>query len=233
MWFLDQIITWFGSARDLFYDAYLEVRGWIWPFHYLSTPLYSLYVAFYYLTLYFSYFNTWVDNTASKLADILSYSLIYSYFKPFFDAAINAWDWISNAWQNVTGIISNWWSSASQIVLVWVQDAKNLATTLFGQANSWLASLQSAWDSFKGKIPTIDAVISWWRNWTGSVLSVVNTWWKDRLLDVQGLINSAFKERESFWSGWQDWRAQVTTFFTDPVEFIWSRFTDWFLGPEE
>jgi len=64
------------------------------------------------------------------------------------------------------------------------------------------------------------------------VLSFVNTWWSGAVLQVQGLINTAFLERDSWWAGWQDWRDQVAEFFTNPLEFLLNRFTDWFLGPE-
>ena len=46
------------------------------------------------------------------------------------------------------------------------------------------------------------------------------------------LINSAFTERETFWSGWSDFRDQVSLFFSDPLGWLEAKFTDWFLGAE-
>ena len=52
------------------------------------------------------------------------------------------------------------------------------------------------------------------------------------MVDVESLINSAFTERERYWSGWQDMRDKVIEFFANPFDYLWSRFADWFLGPE-
>lgn len=233
MWFLDQIVSWLHSARDYFYDAYETVSSWVWPFYLLSYPLYSLYRVFFNLAIYFGEFNSWVDYVAGRVANILTFSNIYSYFKTYFDAAINAWNWVANAFWNVWSVVDSWWTTTQYTVLAWIDEARNWATTLFNQASLLLASLQAAWDNFKGMIPTIDDVIYWWNNWTGNVLLTVNTWWTGALLEVSALINSAFIERESWWAGWSNFRDQVALFFADPLEFLWDRAADWFLGPEE
>jgi len=118
-------------------------------------------------------------------------------------------------------------------VIGWIVEAKGYAASLVAGVSGWLTNLQAAWDEFKGLIPTIDEVISWWGNWAGSVLATIDTWWDSTVLEVQGFIDSAFTEREPFWAGWQDWRDKVIEFFTDPLEWLLEKFTDWFLGPEE
>ncbi len=232
MAFTDSIFSLVWDISDFFYNAYSEVRGWVWPFYLLHYPLYSLSKAFWDILTPIAHLGDWIDDVAIKVTQILSYQNIWEYFNYWFRRAEWSWEWIFNAWLNVTSIISTWWSSTALTVQGWVNEAKQYAASLVNQANTWLATLQSAWDSFKGKIPTIDAVIAWWGNLTANILLVVNNWWKERLLDVQVLINSAFTVREGLWSGWQDWRGKVAEFFTDPVEFIWQRFADWFLGPE-
>ena len=83
-------------------------------------------------------------------------------------------------------------------------------------------NLKAAWDTFW--TVTFPTLVSW---------AWLTTWWNSRLEDIQGLINSAFTIREGLWTGWQDWRDKVVEFFTDPLEWLLAKFTDWFLGPEE
>jgi len=233
VWFLDSIIEWLESVADYFYDAYLEVNGWVWPFYLLAYPLYGLYWAFYMITFYFGQFNTWLDWAAKRIDTILSSWDIWSSFEPWFTAAANAWDWVVNASWNVWNIVDDWWSSAQVTVLAWINDTRLWFNALLNDTNSWLANLQSYWDSIAAKIPTWDEVVNWWGNWWGNVALVINVWWTGALLEVAGLIATAFTERESFWAGWQDFRDKVAEFFADPLEFLLNRFTDWFLGPEE
>ena len=232
MGFMSSIINVLNSVSGWFYQIYLDIYGWVYPFWLVAGFFYQLCLLFNKMAWAFYDFSSWVSDVQGKVAKILSQADILSLLRTWLSYAENAWSWVVNAWQNVTAIINTWWSSTSQVVRVWVNEAKQYAASLAMTANTWLASLQSAWDNFKGKIPAIDQVISWWGNWSGNVLTFVNTWWNTRLLDIQELINSAFIARQSFWEGWQDWRGKVTEFFTDPVEFIWQRFADWFLGAE-
>ncbi|GAI90757.1 unnamed protein product, partial [marine sediment metagenome] len=51
-------------------------------------------------------------------------------------------------------------------------------------------------------------------------------------LDVRDLIDSAIEELRPFIEGWQEIKDSVLEFFVDPLEWLWTRFTNWFLGPE-
>ncbi len=233
MWFLDKIIEWLGSARDWLYQGGVEVAGWVWPFNLLYSPLYYVYVAFAWITYYFGQFNEWLFWAAGRIDAILSTVDITGFFLTWINYAIDAWNWVTNAFWNVWNIVESWWSSAKYVVLSWIDEAKLWFQALLNEVNAWLARLQSNWDSIVSKIPTWDEVVAWWGNWRGNVLAAITGWWVGALLDVVGLIASAFTERESWWAGWEDFRDKVAEFFTDPLEFIWSLFVDWFLGPEE
>lgn len=232
MRFIDDIFSFVWDASDFFYDAYLEVKGWVAPFRYLKTPLYALYQVFWDLTTPIAQLGDWADNVAYKVTKILSISDIRAALKTWLDYATWAWDWVSDWWANVADVVTSWWSTASLTVQVWIDDAVHITLAQIDAVRITLAQIASSWDSFKAKIPSIDEVISWWGNWSGNVLTTVNTWWLGTLKDVKGLIDSAFVARQSLWAGWQDMRAKVVEFFQDPLEFLRSRFTDWFLGPE-
>lgn len=233
MSFINSIIEWLNNAAGFFYRIFLETYSWPWPFWYVSSFFYSLQGVCAGLAWAFYYFNSWVDYVAGKVAAILSTWDIWSYFKWWFDAAANAWNWVTNALYNVWNIVTSWWSSMQYTVLAWVQGAKDWATSLFNQANAWLAALQSAWDSFKSKLPSIDMVISWFKDWGGNVLAHIISWGALTGKQIDELIGSKFKEATPFWEGWQDFRDRVVEFFTNPLEFLFNRFIDWFLGPEK
>jgi len=175
----------------------------------------------------------WIADVTTKVGRILSIGEIHLYFMYWFDRAEWAWEWITSAWFYVTDIMSEWWSETQLTVWIWIEEAVSGVRTLVDQANTWLASLQAAWDDFRGRIPTLDEVVYWWHNWTGHVNAVLTTWWTGKILEVQDLIDTAFRERESWWAGWQEFGETVGEFFSDPLEYLLTRFTDWFLGPEE
>ena len=232
MFFMDWIIQRLNDASDLFYDIYREVWDWVWPFWLAAEFFWELSWLFWRLAQDCIRFNSWLSWADIRLEGIFSLWEIWEYFEKWFNWGMWAWDWVADAFLNVWNIVDDWWSSTQSTVRAWIDEAKSYAASLVANLNLMLSSLQSAWDDFKGMIPTIDEVIYWWRNWPGNVLTIVSTWWTSTMGEVQGLIDSSFIEREPFWAGWQELKDKVAEFFTDPLEFLWARFTDWFLGPE-
>lgn len=232
MLFIDTIFSYVWDVSDYFWNAYQETKDWVWPFNLLQYPLYSLYGAFWHLGTPIAQLGAWCDDVASKIAKVLSQADILSLVGKWLTYAEDAWNWVKNAATNVSGIIGTWWGTTSLTVKAWIAAANEYTRSLIASVTASVVTLQASWDSFKGKIPSIDQVITWWGNFTGNILLVVNTWWSGALKDVQALIDSAFTTREGLWAGWQDWRDRVAEFFMNPVEFVWAKFTDWFLGPE-
>jgi len=221
-----------NTVSSRFYEIYRTVYEWPPPIYYLGTSFYSLSSLFNSLawgaSTFFTTFNelwAWVHNT-------LSWDTIWSFIIDRLPRLADLNTWFYNWWYNVNSVVSSWWTSTMGTVQGWIQVAKQYAADLFSSVNAGLLTLQGAWDNFKGRIPTIEQVIYWWGNWAGNVNTVLTTWWAGQLLEIQGLINSAFTARQSLWAGWQEMRDNVAGFFDDPVEYIWDRFIDWFLGPE-
>ncbi len=226
------IVGMLNSVSAYFYSLYLTTLGWVWPFYLLANLFYGLSDLFSMLAWSFSDFFTLVNELVSRIDQVLSWDAIQSLILGWFPWLESLGSWFGNWWNNVSSVVTSWWSATQVLVLAWVQSARDFAADLFNQVSSALASLQASWDQFQPRIPVLDQVTAWWGNWTGNVLSAVNAWWTERLLEVQYLISSAFTARESLWAGWQDIRTSVLEFLQDPVEFIWQRFADWFLGPE-
>ena len=233
MWFLDRIVEWLNTVTNLFRDAYLEVSGWISPFRYLSTPLFYLLVAFSNITFYFSQFNDWIDDVAKKISTFLTELDLTQWFKPWIEKILDAWNWFLTRWGWFWQSAGEWWGTVIPTVKGWIAIAtEGLDALKVAWGNFWTIS----WPQWMGQFETLRA--SWNNFWTITFPTLVSfnwltTWWSSRVADIQNLIDSAFTTRTSFWAGWQDLRDNVVEFFSDPLEWLWARLTDWFLGPEE
>lgn len=233
MSFMDSIISWLKSIEDYFYDAYLEVYDWVYPGWLLSYPLLSASRGFGWLAYYFSQLNEWLVWAQDEIERIISYEAIQSYFQSWFDAGLDAWNWVRDSYGNVWDIADDWWSSKSATVQSWIATATEGLQTL---QTSW----GNFWDiTFPQWKSQVERVTSEWEDFvTQKLPSLISsydltTWWDSRLGDIQDLIDSAFAIRDDFWQGWQDWRDEIAEFFTDPLEFLLARFTNWFLGEEK
>uniref|UniRef100_A0A6M3XY95 Uncharacterized protein n=1 Tax=viral metagenome TaxID=1070528 RepID=A0A6M3XY95_9ZZZZ len=232
MSFMGWIIDRLNWVSDVFYELYLDCYYAGWPLEVLDTWLYSLSSTFASLAWDFYDFSSWVSDVAAKVAKILNWSTIWSYILIYIPNLEQIRDWFYYWWTWVDGRITSWWSSTSSDVLGWIAEAKDWAKLWIDYLQSQVNSLSVKIDEVIALIPDVSELIAWFSNWPGHIISEVDNWWTGALLEVQGLINSAFILRENFWQGWQDWRDKVTEFFTDPWEFLWARFADWFLGPE-
>ncbi|MBA7573150.1 hypothetical protein ES708_14945 [subsurface metagenome] len=134
MWFLNSIVGYLDDISGWFLDAYYEVKDWVWPFHYLSSPLYSLYVSFYYLTYYFGYFNDWLVWADDRLDDIFSWSTIRSYIRDWLPDLEDAIDWWDRWWVKVGNEIDDWWRFKRDDVFSWINDVKSWTTTQINNA---------------------------------------------------------------------------------------------------
>jgi len=208
------------------------VYSWVWPFNRLASPLLSLYYAFDNLVLYFNYFYDWVAEANTKISQILSISAISSYFSAFLTAAYNAWNWVIDAWNNITNIINIWWNSTQSIVFIWIDQAKQWALAQINSLANALTEVQTWWNNFKSSIPSLNEILLWFTNWWANILAHIQSWWVERLSDIESLLISLALDLSPFWEGWQEIRETVFNFFNDPLEWLWARFTDWFLGAE-
>jgi len=221
------------GISDQFYNVYLVVIGWVWPFYLTADFFYWLHSLSMKLAWDFYDFSLWVDDIAGKILTVLSFGDIYSYFKDLFDAAISAWDWVKSSFSNVWNIVGDWWDNTKREVQGWI----DIATQGFD-------NLVVAWDEFwtytwPRWTDELDLLAADWGNFFTHKLPTLfdiryaEEWWRSKVLDITGIIDTWFKSYEPLWAGWQDWRDKVVEFFTDPLEWLLGKFTDWFLGPEE
>jgi hypothetical protein len=232
MWFMASIISALNSVSDWFYEIYLDVLGWVWPFWLTASLFYQLSDLFSTLAWRFYDFSGWVSDVQSKIGNVLSWDTIWSYIMSYVPNLVTIRDWFYSWWGNVTSVITSWWSAQSVTVRGWIDAAtqpfnnvaaawSNFWNNLWPQLQSSFRSLQSSWNTFWGV--TLPTLVSF--TW-------LETWYASRLKDLQGLIDGAFTVRAGLWDGWQEVRGNVVEFFTNPVGYIWERFIDWFLGGE-
>ena len=211
MKFMDWIIEELEDIADFFYEAYQEVKDWWSPFDLLKYPLYGIYGRFRWLAEWFEDFRDWLAWAADELDEILSWSSIRSMIRSWLYKIEDALDWFLSWTYWVRQEIREWWSSQLPYILDYIDSV----------VEGW-EDFAANWDDF-------------WNNIYPNLISFtwLTTWWNSKILDVQKLINTAFTLRESFWEGWQEVRDKVTNFFADPLEWLLTQFTDWFLGKEE
>ena len=228
MSFMNRIVSRLRDVSDWFYEVFLEVRGWVWPFYLIADFFYELSYLFYYLANYFSDFGDWVDDIADQVADILSWSNIRSLIRSWLPDIEDLVDWWDRWWKWVGEEIDDWWRDKKHDVWGWIEEAEDWLKGLIGSVETALNTLKAAWDDFKGKIPSIDNIIAWFGNWWALILAQIITWGALTATQIDTLIDSWFKSYEPFWAGWQDWRDKVIEFFTDPLQWLYNRMDEWF-----
>lgn len=202
---IDLIVELLTSVSNNFYNAYLETRGWIYPFSAIANFFYGLSTFFAKLAWQFYYFREWVGEVTAKIAKILTYENIASYFKSFFNAALDALEWTRNAFRNVTSIITTWWSEKAADVLGWINTARQTLQSGIDTVNKTLGTISETISNLRALVPTKNEVINW----------------------ITSLLATKIKELEPFWKGWQEMRAQVIEFFTDPGKWFMDRIEGW------
>lgn len=228
MSFLSAIINILNDVSDWFYEIYLECFYGAWPISALAHLFLKMCYLFNDLAWGFSDFGSWVRDISSKIAQVLNWNTIWSSILSYVPNLIQIRDWFYSWVNNVLGLVDNWWSSVRWTVQGWIDTAVSGFRDLINQLEGSFTVVLEAWDSFKGKIPTLEEVAAWFGNWTGEVFSAIDDWWSGTIGDVQALISSALIEYEPFWAGWQDWRDQVVEFFTDPLQWLYNKLDEWF-----
>jgi len=206
MTFMNWIIDLIWDTSEWFYEAYKEVRDWVYPFSLLEYPLYAITWNFRDLAEAFYDFSEWVEDTIDWLSSILSWSnirqLILGWIPNLESIALWFLSWVDNIKQ----VISDWWAAQLPYILDYIDAA-------VGGLEDFIAT----WDNFWTVI--YPSLVSF--NW-------LTTWWNTKLLDIDALINSWFVSFTPFWEGWQEIRNEVTNFFADPLQWFYDKLDEFF-----
>jgi len=221
MLFMDWIVQRLNDISGFFYDLYLDCLTAGFPLDVLATWFLYLSGWFSDLAWDFSDFGTWVNEVAAKVADMLSWTTVWSNIISIVPNLEDIRDWFYDWWVSVDLRVTTWWTTTSTTVLDWIDQAKVWAKLWIDDLQDQATALGVRIADLLALIPDVSEIQTWFTDWTGNVSSVITTWWTGALAEVSALINSAFVEREPFWAGWQDWRDKVTEFFTDPEDWLY------------
>jgi len=232
MYFIVWLIESLMLAEEWFYDAYLEVRDWVWPFYLLKYPLYGLYESFYWLVESWYLFYQWLLWLEEYIEDILSWSYIRSLIRSWLYGIEEALDWFQNWGYWVGRYINSWWEATLDSVQEMIDAAsQNIDDLIVTWDNFWNVT----WPKLLDELVLLQA--NWTQFWSVTFPTLVSfdwlsIWWQSRLLEIQALINTALLELSGTLEGWQEIRDSVFEFFNDPWAWLEERFTNWFLGGE-
>jgi len=221
MSWMNSIISWLANARDYFLDAYYTVRGWVYPFYYLASPLYYIYSAFSYLVIHFGSFNTWLVWAAGRINQILDITQLTSAFSTFITYATNAWNWVANATTNVRLFLDTWWREASQQVFFLIEQAKYWMLAQLNNLAGAVATIITWWNSFVSQIPTLNEIILWFQDWRGKIVATILSWGGIPAKEIALLIDSKLKEWFPFYDDLANLWGGIKLFFADPEKWLY------------
>ncbi len=228
MQFMTWIIEELANVSDFFYDAYSEVKDWIFPFYYLKYPLLGLYTTFHWLSESFYDFYQWLDWAADRIDEILSWSNIRSLIGSWLYRIEDAVDWFLSWTYWVRQEISDWWTGILPYILTYVDNAVEGFTDLI---EAWDTFWTITFPTWTTELLRVGSELSAFFAFTLPTLvsfTWLTTWWNSKLTEIDTLINSWFLTFTPFWEGWLDWKGQVTEFFSDPYQWIYDRLDEFF-----
>lgn len=228
MSFLNDIIGWLSDASSHFYGIYLEAYHWIAPFSFIAPVFYSLHSVFANLSWGFYHFNQWAVSAQASIANILPWPTIRSYILTWLPGIEGALDWIYNAWGNVQGAIGDWWRTTEPTVQGWISSASQYLQTQLTGLERWLATVQADVQELLARLPTLEEILAWFRNWPANLLVELEPWWNEKLLGINALIQSTLRDWFPFYNELAELWSDIRLFFTDPLGWLYDRMDEFF-----
>jgi len=219
--FFDYIRDWFIWATQTLVWWAIWLSKQIWP-------LDQLYYAFKELSDFTSRVagylydaSNWYDWVADRVADILSWSTIWSYIKAY----IPNWDkigqWFSGWTTTVIDLVTHAGSVIRTTIEGWIAIAKQFLQEQINSVNTLLGNLQTTWDDFwtmtwpqwMSSFNTLSA--AWGTFWT-QTFPTLATW-----SGAGSLITSALKEWFPFYDSLVSLWDGIAEFFADPEDWLY------------
>lgn len=231
MSFMNDIISWLKDIEDYFYDAYLEVWDWVYPFWLLGYPLLSISRGFGWLAYYFGEFRNWLLWAKDEIDDILSWGNIKSRIRDWLDGIEDLVEWFGEWADHLLSTVNSWWEAVQVTVKGWIAIAvEGLAPLL----EAWSTFWSTIWPEWTGKLSELRSL---WDNFVEETLpglldlTKLTEWWNARLVEIQQLINTAladwfpfYDELVAIWEDIKELFADPETWLLDKIERMLVRF---------
>jgi len=217
---LTSITDVFNSIGSWFFEIYLEVYGWVWPFWMVADLFYKLAELFISLAGHFQ--NVWgiIEIIVRRINELLDWDTIQSYLLGYVPNLEDIRDWFYYWTFYVGGEITSWWTSTMVEVQGWIDIATEGIDTL-------RASWSSFWNiTFPQWTSSLDTLRADWDNfWTVTVPTFVSqfdldTWWQSRLTDLDNLMNTKLRDWFPFYDDLTQLWDSIAEFFVDPFDWI-------------
>jgi len=131
--------------------------------------------------------------------------------------------WITTQLGDLQGGLDSLWNYAQTTVWNKAVDAWNYAANAWSYAEDLFAGL---WSDVTTWVNNIPASIG---NFVDNAIDTVRTWAADQLDAAISSLASSIAAPINLVNLWFN---SIQEFFNDPLEWLWNKFTDWFLGPE-
>ena len=177
--------------------------------------------------------SEWYDWLEEQIEDLGIWPAIKKLIRSWLPDLEDAVVWWANWWDWIKSKVDDWWDSVKLTVQGWIAIATKGLDDLI---EAWDTFWKVTWPEWTGLFNDLKA--TWDNFWTVIFptlvsFSLLTTWWNSRLKDIDLLFETWTKKLIPFWEGWQEIRDTVLEFFDDPLEWLWGKFADWFLGPEK
>lgn len=174
----------------------------------------------------------WTQDRLDELEEFVSQDWVQEWLRNPLGELAQVWGWFTDWAGNVRDTIGEWW-----------EGIKSTIQDLIDAATEGLDDLIGAWDSFwqdtwPDWLSSFDNLRAAWDNfWTETLPTLVDNisleeWRKGLILDIDDLIIGKLKEWFPFYDTLVELWEDITEFFSDPLEWLWTGFTNWFLGKE-
>lgn len=206
-WYLYEWCVW---ATQLLIAWAIWLLGAGWPLNLLVSLVNQLSDWTAALAVAFFDLSAQWDVMWERLDFFQGWTPVLSALKFYWDRIMTAANWVKNAVAEIGKILDPLWAAFKLEV-----------QKLIDAATAGLAGLLKAWEDFKTY--TLPKLLT--------SLDLVE-WWKTKVAEVQKLIETAVLPFKGILDDWNKIGAEVVKFIYDPLEWLWGKFTDWFLGPE-
>lgn len=160
------------------------------------------------IAYYVAELGNWIENIEKLAKKALNWDEIQDLIRDWLEDIELLIEWFTTWITNVVGVIDDWWLAATVTVKAWI---KVVADDL--------DDLIEAWSDF----------------WNNILPNLVNftwlaDWWNTKLTEISDLIESTIRTWFPFYDDLVRLWDSIMAFITDPLEWLWGKFSDWFLG---
>lgn len=218
---ISDVIQFLGWLQEALYKAYLEILDLPWPFWLAAWPFYLAQDAVNKLAWAFYDFYDWVQEVSGKIRFVMTPSELIGWIYSFWPLLGDIHNWFRVRFTWFTNQVTNWWTATSSTVIDWIDTAKAWAWLWIEYLNEETNKLKVRLDNLVIEFPDVTELLSWFTNWPGHVLSIVNTWWTSSMGEVQGLITSNLQTWFPFYDELVVLWGDIKSFFTDPEDWLY------------